>query len=366
MINSVRDAQDVLREIKDRTGRRMIGYFHPVVPEELIYAAGLHPVRFIPNFKDSITIGNSYLQTYLCSYLRADFDQAISGKKPHLDGIIIPRSCEAVTFSYQTWKKHNPYEFIDYLNIPWKKSENTIGFFTQELGRVKKNLERFSGTEITDDALRSAIQLYNRNRVLLRALFDLRTVKAPPISGFEAMNAVMSGFLFDKAEHNRLLAKLLKELPERPSPPDTEVRLLISGGRVIDLRLWDLIESTGSLIVADDVNNGSRSFWHSVDETADNPLEALARGYATVPCAFNTSIKDRFNFLAQMIMEYKVNGVIFAINLNCESEQFVYPELEKRIKEKFGVPTTHIETDYLMGLAPLQDRVEAFLQMLKT
>ncbi|MBW1946047.1 MAG: 2-hydroxyacyl-CoA dehydratase, partial [Deltaproteobacteria bacterium] len=143
MISSVKASHEVLREIRDKTGRGMIGYFHPVVPEELIYAAGLHPVRFIPNFKDSITIGNSYLQTYLCSYLRADFDQAISGKHSHLDGVIIPRSCEAVTFSYQTWKRHNPYEFIDYLNVPWKKSDNTIGFFTKELGRVKKNLEKF-------------------------------------------------------------------------------------------------------------------------------------------------------------------------------------------------------------------------------
>ena len=366
MISSVKASHEVLQEIREKTGRRMIGYFHPVVPEELIYAAGLHPVRFIPNFEDPITIGNSYLQTYLCSYLRADFDQAISGKKPHLDGVIIPRSCEAVTFSYQTWKKHNPYEFIDYLNIPWKKSENTIGFFTQELGRVKKNLEKFSGTEITDDALRSAIQLYNRNRTLLRSLYDLRRTKAPPISGFETINAVMSGFLFDKAEHNRLLAQLMEELPKRPSSPSAKARLLISGGRVIDLRLWELIESAGPLIVADDVNNGSRSFWHSVDETTGDPLEALARGYATVPCAFNTSIKDRFDFLSQMIMEYKVNGVIFAINLNCESEQFAYPELEKRIKERFGIPTTQMETDYLMGLAPLQDHVEAFLQILKT
>jgi hypothetical protein len=65
MINSVKSAQEVLRQIKAKTGRRMIGYFHPVVPEELIYAAGFQPVRLFPNFEDSITVGNSYLQTYI-------------------------------------------------------------------------------------------------------------------------------------------------------------------------------------------------------------------------------------------------------------------------------------------------------------
>jgi benzoyl-CoA reductase subunit C len=343
----------------------MIGYFHPVVPEELMYAGGLHPVRFLPNFRDTITKGNSHLQTYLCSYLRADFDQAIRGKNSHLDGVIIPRSCEAVTFSYQIWKRNNPYEFIDYLNVPWKKSENTIRFFARELDRIKQNLEVFTGTKISDDALQSAIQLYNRNRALLRALYDLRRADEPPVSGFEAMHAVMSGFLFDKAEHNQMLAQLLKELPERQSASGAAPRLLISGGRVIDLRLWELIESEGGCIVTDDVNNGTRSFWHSVAETTDDPLAALAGGYATVPCAFNTSVKDRFDFLSKMIVDYRVNGVIFAINLNCESEAFAYPEMEKRIKEAFGIPTVLIETDYMMGLAPLQDRVEAFLQIVR-
>lgn len=364
MISSVKAPQKALQTIKDQSGRTMIGYFHPVVPEELIYAGGLHPVRFIPNFEDSITRGNSYFQTYLCSYLRADFDQAIKGKFAYIDGIIIPRSCEAVTFSYQTWKKHNLYGFIDYLNVPWKKSDNTIGFFIQELARVKKKLEAFSGRKITEDSLQKAIQLYNRNRGLLRELYDLRKADAPVISGFEAMNAVMSGYLFDKEEHNRLLTRLMEDLQERPPLQGREPRLLVSGGCVIDMRLWDLIESAGSLIVADDVNDGSRSFRHAVDETSGNPLESLARGYAAVPCGFNTSNRDRFDFLSHMITEYRANGVIFAINMNCESEAFAYPELEKRIKERFGIPTLLIETDYLMSLAPVQDRIEAFLQML--
>ena len=341
-----------------------MGYFHPVVPEELIYAAGFQPVRLFPNLEDSITLGNSYLQSYICSYLRADLDQALKGKHVHLDGLIIPRSCEAVTFSYQTWKRHNPYDFIDYLNVPWKKSDNTISFFTKELGRLKQNLEAFAGQEISQEALRSAIQLYNRNRERLREVYDLRKAKAPPITGFEAIHVVMSGFLFDKAEHNRLLAQLLSELPQGRSRLSAEARLLISGGRVIDRRIWDVIESAGALIVADDVNNGSRSFWHSVLETSADPLEALARGYANVPCAFNTSIRDRFNFVSEMIISYKVNGVIFAINRNCETEAFVYPELEKRIRERFGIPTMNVETDYLMSLEPLRDRVEAFLQLL--
>lgn len=366
MVNSAGNAQKVLQEIKNKTGRRMIGYFHPVIPAELIYAAGLHPVRLFPNFEDSITVGNSYLQTYICSYLRADWDQIIRGKHSHLDGAIIPRSCEAVTFLYQTWKRHNPYPFIDYINVPWKRSDNAISFFAKELGRVKKNLEKFTGKQISANSLRSAIRLYNRNRELLRMVYDLRKAKTPLISGFKAINVVMSSFLLDKVEHNGLLDQLLTELPQKPQRPNKGIRLLISGGCVGDLRLWEMIESVGAIIIADDVHNGSRSFWHSVAESTKDPLKALARGYAMVPCAFNTSIMDRFSYISEMITEYKVNGVIFAINKNCESEEFVYPELEKKIKERFEIPTLNIETDYLMSMAPLRDRVEAFIDILST
>lgn len=365
MSSSVRNAPAFLQEIKNKTGRKMIGFFHPVVPEELIYAAGLRPVRLFPHFDDLITKGDAYLQTYLCSYLRADWDQIIRGRYPYLDGVVIPRSCEAVTFLYQTWKRHNPYEFIDYINVPWKRSDNAIGFFAKELGRVKKDLEQFTGKEISEDSLRNAIAVCNRNRELLRKVYDLRKAQSPPLSGVEAFNVVMSSFVLDKEEHSGLMEQFLTELARKPQPPQVDIRLLISGGCVIDTRLWEMIESSGVSIVADDVNNGSRSFWHSVEETTKDPLEALARDYAMVPCAFNTSIAHRFKYISEMIREYKVNGVIFATNKDCESEKFVYPELDKIIKDKVNVPTLSIETDYLINMAPLRNRVEAFIETLR-
>jgi len=365
MSSSVSNAASVLQETERKTGRKMIGFFHPVVPEELIYAAGLHPVRLFPYFDDLITVGDSYLQTYLCSYLRADWDQIIKGRYPYLSGAIIPRSCEAVTFLYQTWKRHNPYQFVDYINVPWKRTENAISFFAKELGRVKKDIEKFAGKEISEDSLRNAIKVYNRNRELLKEVYDLRKAELPPISGVETHNVVMSSFILDKEEHNELLEQLLTELPRRPRHPKADVRLLISGGCVIDTRLWEMIESTGAVIVADDTNNGSRSFWHLVEDTTEDSLKALARGYVMVPCAFNTSIEDRFKYISEMISEYKVNGVIFAINKNCESEKFVYPELNKKVKDKMNVPTLNIETDYLIDMAPLRTRVEAFVETLR-
>ena len=364
MTSVIQDASMILSKTREETGCKIIGIFHPVVPEELIYAAGIRPVRLFPYVDESITAGDAHLQTYLCSNVRAVWDQVMKGKYPYLDGAIIPRSCEAVTFLYQTWKRHHPYPFIDYINVPWKRTENAIDFFAKELGRIKSDLEGFTGKEISEDSLHNAIRIYNRNRELLRKIFELRKADSPVISGTEAFKVVMSSFVLDREEHSGLMEKLLTELFQRSQGPKANVRLLITGGCAIDARLWEMIESSGTCIVADDVNNGSRSVLNAVNETTEGPLKALARKYVMLPCSFNTSNADRFTYISEMIIENNVNGVLFAINRNCESEKFDYPNLDKKIKEKFNVPILHIETDYLADMTPLRTRVEAFVEML--
>ncbi|MCG6881681.1 MAG: 2-hydroxyacyl-CoA dehydratase family protein, partial [Deltaproteobacteria bacterium] len=302
----VQNAPSVLRNIKARTEKKMIGYFFPVVPEEILFAAGIHPVQLYPHLQEPITLADDHLQMYLCAYLRAEWDQILKGKHAYLDGAVIPRSCEAVTFLYQTFKRHNPFEFIDYLNIPWKKSANTLRFFTKELERVKKNLENFIHGEITVDALTDAITLYNQNRSLLKKACDLMKAHNPPFSAHDLFNMVMSGFVLDKKEHTQMMTELLNHVEETVTVSDpSPVRVLLSGGCVIDTRLFDIISAAGALTVANDCNNGSRSMETFV-ATGKDPMESLAAAYMAVPCGFDTAIEDRFSVMADSIQQYSV------------------------------------------------------------
>ena len=150
----------------------------------------------------------------MCAYLRAEWDQILKGKHDYLDGAIIPRSCEAVAFLYQTWKRHNPFDFIDYLNIPWKNTANTHWFFTKELQRVKNNLESFIHKEITSNALADAILLHNQNRSLLKKACELRNAPNPIFSDLDIFNMVISGFMLDKREHTQMMTELLSHVEE--------------------------------------------------------------------------------------------------------------------------------------------------------
>jgi bcr-type benzoyl-CoA reductase subunit C len=353
-----------LNDKKTETGRTIIASFLSMAPREIIYAAGALPVILFPSLKKKMAAADAQLQTFLCSVLRGVWDEVLTGENSYLDGVVIPTSCEAVQFLYQTFKRHNPYRLASAIVIPFRRSEEGVNFLVRELAKLKKGLEDFTGKIISEKDLRHAIEVYNQNRGLLKKVYALRKTTPPRISGVEAQNIVMSGFACDPQEHNALLERLLLQMEHRLAPSAGGARLLVSGGCFIERDVLHMIESTGVSVVADDTNNGSRSFWNA-PEASDEPLRALARAYVSAPSASHTTPHERLKYLHNMIEEYRVDGVLFAIQRHCETEKFDLPLLEKGIREDIGVPTASVETDYPSSLSPLRTRVEAFAELLE-
>jgi len=93
-----RDIQGYLKEVRNRSGKRVIAVMHPVVPQEVIYAAGLHAIRLFPLVREPITLAQNHLHSYTSSIFRSIWDQILKGFYPFLDGVVLPESCETVTF----------------------------------------------------------------------------------------------------------------------------------------------------------------------------------------------------------------------------------------------------------------------------
>ena len=361
-INQIaQDMQAYLTDFRNTSGKNVIAVMHPVVPQEVIYAAGLHPIRLFPSIGEPISLAHTNLHIYTSSIFRAIWDQVLKGHYANVDGVVLPESCETVTFFARGWKWHRPDDFVATLGVRFKKTENAINFFSKEIARLAKTMGDFSGKEVSADSLSGAIRVYNRNRELLRKVYDLRKDESPPISGVEAFKIMMVSFLMDKEENNQLLEQLLDELQNRKEKAKPKARLMVSGPCIVDGRLIETMESSGALVVADDTNTGSRSFWHAVDPNQD-PLLALARGYSKVPCPFATSADDRFDYISRMVSEYGVNGVVFAVEKWCESEKMDFPYLEHAIDGKLGVPVTFVETEYLCDMAPIRTRIDGFVE----
>jgi benzoyl-CoA reductase subunit C len=345
-------------------GKKVFGYFCTYVPEEIIHAAGIIPVRMMGGSED-ITLADVHLPSYVCSFARSCYDQGLKGVYNYLDGMVFPCTCDTITSLYNIWKADIKTPYVGFVDPLCAKTETAKKYFREEVARFKQSLENFLGREISNTSLQKSIEVYNENRRLLKEVYELRKSSHPPISGVEALNIVRSSMLIPKEEHNRLLENLLDKLSERDDPPKQGLRILVSGSVIYDPEILKMIENSGGLIVTDDLCTGTRYFWDLVNKSVP-PLTGIAdRYYERIPCPCNYSPERRLQHILNLIKDYNVEAVIFTLQKFCDPHLFDYPFMEDSLKEA-EIPTLLIETEHVTSpLGPLKTRIEAFLETIQ-
>jgi len=361
----VRERHRVARQWKERTGRGTIGYFCTYVPEEIIYAAGLLPVRIIGSHEPQ-DVTEPYMFNMYCAFSRDCLAQGLKGRYDYLDGVVAAHSCLHLRQAFASWVRHIPLPFHHYLFMPsLSNSPAAQECLTGELARLKEALERWMGREITRQDLLEAIEIYNTNRRLLRKIYELRKAASPVISGAEAMEIVLSSMVMDKADHNRLLEQLLEQLPLPEEAQEPPIRLMIVGSENDDLELIRLIESLGTRVVIDDHCTGSRYFWEEIEPQEDLLNSIALRYLRKPPCPLKDLVnRNRFSFIQGLIEEFQVQGVFFLQQKFCDPHQFDYPPLMAKLKEE-NIPSLLLELDTTVPAGQFRTRIEAFLELLR-
>ena len=355
--------QNPLEAIKREAEKKMLGYFPMSFPEELAYACGIKPIRLLPYQRQPPVEADRSVQTFVCSVARAFWDEAVRGELSFLEGVVLPATCEAARYLHRAWSFNKPHRYVEALSIPYKSTGLAQKFVEKELMRVLRGLESIAGVEVGDQELSKAIELCNQNRRLLKKLYELRRSESPPISGADAYAAVCSGYVLDKAVYSELLKQAIEECFPRQASAKSGPRLMVVGGCLADDTLFKVAEDAGATVVVDDLNTGLRSFWWLVDESLP-PLKALAKWTLEVLATPRAQVDKRFEHISKLIKEFRVDGVVFAINRYCIEEKFDLPWLSERIREDLGIPTTYVELEYLADVAPIRTRVEAFVESL--
>ena len=89
-------------------GKKIIGYFCSYTPEEIIHAAGLHPMRLFGT-KDDIHLADKHLQSYSCSLVRGALADVLSGRLDFLDGTVFPHTCDSIQRLSDIWRLNTTY-----------------------------------------------------------------------------------------------------------------------------------------------------------------------------------------------------------------------------------------------------------------
>ncbi len=352
------------KEWKKKTGGKVLGYFCTYVPEEILYAAGVLPVRILGSHEPQ-DVTEPHIFGMYCPFCRDCLAQGLKGKYDYLDGLMIAQSCLHIRQTFTSWKIHKPTEFNYYMPMPHNvQSGRSLPYLTGELEKFKRAVEDWTGKKITDESLKEGIDIMNQSRQLSRDLYEIRKEADPHISGLESMYAVVASQMVDKREHNEVLKQVLKTLPERQLGNGSPVRLMILGSEDDDTEFVGMVESLGAIFVVDDHCTGSRYFWNKV-ESNGNLLESIAARYVErVPCPTKDwPERNRVEHIKTLAKDWGVQGAIVIQQKFCDPHELDIPIIMKNLK-KVGIPSQFLELDVTVPIGQFKTRVEAFLEML--
>ncbi len=359
---------DYAQDWKRRTGGKVVGGMCTYVPEEVLYAAGILPVRILGGHEPP-SLATPHLFDMWCPFCRDCLSQALKGRYDYLDGLLEANTCLHMRQAFGSWEVHVPPPWTYYFVTPNAvRSPRARTFLRGELADFQKAIEEWTGKAITDEDLDRAIDILNTNRRLMKQVYALRKQDNPPITGTEAMTMVWASQLMDKREHNELLGQLLEELPGRRLDRGTGVRLMIVGSEDDDREFLEMVESIGATFVIDDHCTGSRYFWEEVVPGKDR-LQAIADRYCDrTPCpgkdwGMSDISKKRFDRILEFARDYRVQGAVLTQQKFCDPHETDIPSL-RRFLEDNDIPTYFLEFEVTVPVGQFRIRMEAFIEQI--
>lgn len=356
---------DYAKKWKERTGGKIIGYFCTYVPEEILYAANILPVRILGSHEPQ-DVSEPHIFAMFCPFCRDCLAQGLKGRYDYLDGIMIAQSCLHIRQAYTSWDLHIPVDFKYYLPHPMNvQSPHAVPYLTEELRLFKKAVEQWTGKQITDEDMQQGIKIMNKNRQLLQQVYELRKNPNPPLTGLEAMHMVVSSQMIDKKEHNTELENLIQKLPSRNLDNPGE-RLMILGSENDDTEFVAMVEDLGAKFVIDDHCTGTRYFNTEVNTNGDD-LTAIAERYVKrIPCpSKDWPQRTRLEHILQLAKDYDVQGAIIMQMKFCDPHELDTVAIKEALENDLNVQTLFLEFDVTVPIGQFKTRVEAFLEIIR-
>jgi benzoyl-CoA reductase subunit C len=351
------------RAWKERTGGKVLGWFEPYFPEEVAYAAGVLPVRILAKHEPD-DVSDKWIYA-TCYQVRAIVNQFLKGRYDYVDGLVNVEGCQWLYNAWEVAVNNNADLFNHYLYMPdYTDAPTSKHVARNELDVFKKRMEAWTGKTITDADLDNAIDVYNKNRLLLKRICELRRMERPLIHGAEMMNIVLADQVMDKAEMNEMLERFLPELEARAPGPD-RVRLMLIGSETSGTELEEMVEALGGDIVIDELDNGTSYYWNNIIPQKDR-LMAIALRYLGRP---KNPVKDnnwrrRPQHIFELSEDYNVDGALVVKQIYCHLHGTDNYAVWKILRERY-IPYHFFERDTQLPVEETQLRLESFMNMLK-
>jgi len=320
------------------SGGKVLGHFQVYFPEEIAHAAGVLPFKVRGAPIEAIQ-ADSRFGSYLCSILKTSLELALSNRV-QFDMFVTHPICDAARNLAAVWGRNFPYP-SQILYLPQNaNSRAAVTYLRDEYARLQRSIEAVAGRLVNDDDLRRSIEVYNRNRALLRELYAIKRETPWLVSADEAYVLVAVGGLIRREEHNQLLDAMLPQIAARTNKKQDKMRLVFEGGFCEQPPL-DLIRAIARscYVVDDDLLIGLRWILEDVPGEGDalfNLAHAYLENSSYSPVQHDLR-KPKEKMLIERIRNSRAEAAIITAAKMCE------PGLEEQVAylhalDEAGIP----------------------------
>lgn len=370
---------DLVRKAKSE-GRHPIGYtcFH--VPEVLMNLGNCFSVRLRAPNMGSTEIATYYMANSACEYSRALLERSIEGNYKFLDGLLGVDVCEPMNRCMEnmeilgTCGTDNDKFVRCYLDLPYSDDEDCVIHLEEQVTRkILKPLNENYGVDISDEAIRQAVEEFNEVCRIITEMGEMKTEKIPVITGSEFHKIVLCTYVCPKKDILPYLRETLEELKTRQ--PDTKnkykARVVVVGSEIDDPDMIELIEEAGALVVADRFCYGSIPGRSEIKLTRDEPAltQIIRKNLRDTECPRHCSehkMQYRKDHVKQLVEHFHADGAIYEQMKFCTYWSYERTLASHIMPEEYGVQVLSIDRPYRsIGSGQLRTRVQAFVESLE-
>lgn len=369
------DAHNELIRKAQAEGKKCVATVCENVPEPLLNLPGCFSVRLRAPRTGSMDLGTYYLTSFLCEYTRALLERAMEGGFNFADCLIVPDGCSMLNRCAENMEllatMEKPGFFHEYLEIPMKADDNGLALYTLQCkNHVLTPLQQHFGIDVSDAAIRRAVEEYNEVCRLIRAIGEYRKEEFPRITGYEFHVLTMATYVAPKALLLEPLRETLQELAARE--PDAKkpyrARVVLVGSEMDDTDVIRLVEECGAYVCADRFCYGSLPGRDPIPlSDGEDALTQVCREYmlrGQCPRYMNQAkIQERRAYIDRLAKEYKADGIIYQQVKFCDPWAYERTVGTHVLREDYHYPVLSVDRPYASGSSgQLRTRVQAFME----
>ncbi len=376
--NLLENADNELVEQAKADGGLAIGYTCYHIPEVLLNVDNCFSVRLRAPRTGSIDIATYYMSNYTCEFARALVERGIEGGFNFLDGLAGVDACSMMNRFYEHFEilkmNEKPNFFVTHTDMPYKIEDYTVRSYIKQMQiRLFDVMHESYGVDISDAAIRKAVEEHNEVCRIIQEMAQLRKADNPVITGYEFHIINLVSYTCPKRLILPYLRETLEELKTRKPDvkPAFRARVAVVGSEIDDPGFTKLLEECGALVVSDRFCFGSTPGREVLELTDDEPaIDQICRRYMELSeCARYISdekVAQRRETADRLAREYKADGIVYEQMKYCDFWGFERALVSHIMSEEMGWPVLSIDRVYnAKASGQLRTRFQAFVESLE-